>query len=172
MDVFIIYIQEQTSENGKLSSHALTTADVRQWPSYTLTTRVVRQGSSTIIPRIFNRTISSLAVHQHPDIRHRIFPGDVSQHPEYHRNNAITDCPPNIPPVDSGGQSPHWLFPAPGDSPENFPKCVLGESLCYTVKTNALKKRVVVLIGKIIFFIINWFSKLVTYILIPVAISI
>ena len=41
----------------------------------------------------------------------------------------------------------------------------------FTVKTNALKKRVVVLIEKILFFI-SWFSKLVTYILIPVARSI
>ena len=41
-----------------------------------------------------------------------------------------------------------------------------------TVKTNALKKRVEVLIGKIIFFIISWFSKLVIHVLIPVTISI
>ena len=48
MDVFITYIQEQTSENEKHSSHTLTTADVRQLPSYIFTTRVARQGSPTI----------------------------------------------------------------------------------------------------------------------------
>ena len=40
------------------------------------------------------------------------------------------------------------------------------------VKTNALKKRVVVLIWKIIFFPISLFTKPVTYVLIPLAIYI
>ena len=59
----------------------------------------------------------------------------------------------------------------------NKPVCIFLGIYCtsyhsHTVKTNALKKRVVVLIGKFIFFTISWFLKLVTYILISVAISI
>ena len=42
----------------------------------------------------------------------------------------------------------------------------------WSLKTNALNKRVVVLIWKIMFFLISLFSKLVTYILTSVAIYI
>ena len=41
----------------------------------------------------------------------------------------------------------------------------------YTVETNALEKRVAVLIWKTIFSLISFFSKLVTYIMMPVAMS-
>ena len=46
----------------------------------------------------------SESVQQHPDIRQKIFPMVVSQHPEIHRDNAITDCPASTPSVDSRGQ--------------------------------------------------------------------
>ena len=52
--------------------------------------------------------------------------------------------------------------------PRQHPQC---PPVARTVKTNASKKRVGVLIWKIVFLLISLFSNLVTYIVIPIAIS-
>ena len=68
---------------------------------------------------------------------------------------------------------PHPHHTHPPFTPTHPPPDRMTDERMYTVKTNVLKKKsFVVLIWKIIFVMIPWFSKLVNYILIPVAISI